>query len=167
MLKGTATQLATNITVSGSRVEECSGVCALLCECVLDPHRKPFFVLCVEAAFLIRGHYMRLVPGSPGKGEGIRAQIRPSRPLTVPGHLCTETRPPPPPGPSEKIIKKSSTSSSASFYGGSRMREMESHLQENTPHAASCAASLCVCVYTQVRECVLGSGRGGRYVPRG
>lgn len=105
LLKGTATQLATNITVSGSRVEECSGVCALLCECVLDPHRKPFFVLCVEAAFLIRGHYMRLVPGSPGKGEGIRAQIRPSRPFTVPGHLYTETRPPPPPNPSKKIIK--------------------------------------------------------------
>lgn len=60
------------------------------CVCVGPPQKAPLCAV-LEAAFLIRGHYMRLVQGSPGRGEGIRAQIRPSRPLAVPGHHGNET----------------------------------------------------------------------------
>lgn len=76
---------------------EYSGVCAhmllrteCVCECVGPPQKAPLCAIS-EAAFLIRGHYMRLVRRSPGRGGGIRAQIRPSRPLTIPRHRGNET----------------------------------------------------------------------------
>lgn len=126
-----------------------------VCVCVSPPQKAPLCAV-LEAAFLIRGHYMRLVRGSPGRGEGIRAQIRPSRPLTVPGHRRNETRPPPP-------------YTLLSSLSPSRRRKREADLQENT---ADSRFSVLLCVFICDFVCVCASKRvfmwrERRYVPRG
>lgn len=75
-----------------------------VCVCVyVGPPQKAPLCAVSEAAFLIRGHYMRLVRGSPGRGEGIRAQIRPDQPLACPG-ARQQGNPTPPPNPSKKNL---------------------------------------------------------------
>lgn len=79
------TSLCISVLVFASKAEECSGVCVKAPLCAL-----------LEAAFLIRGHYMRLVLGGLQREARESAQIRPSRPIAIPMHLGNEIWPPPP-----------------------------------------------------------------------
>lgn len=140
----------------------CEGVCA-------EPPQNAPLCAVSEAAFLIRGHYMRLVRGSPGRAVGIRDQIRPSWPLTIPRHHGNETR---------SHLQPPATP----LYGGSRGRKRDWFRGEKITTACflffssfvcvyywlcMCMRHVCLCLCVSEREgkvCVLGIIRGGKWL---